>query len=268
MLIEKLLVAITFHYDDARIQYLKNVCLQIPSLAFDYRILIVTNEQDKALHNNILEQLRCLSNVEIITYPTMGHPYFLTWGHFPIFKNYFLMEHSYTHFMYLEDDIKIAPHNINYWIRARYELLDSGFYPSFVRYEINCGDNTLVATDITKQLKLNQLPQISITPEYVFINSPQPYQGMYLMDRVMLGEFFSSPAHSPDFGNWGIRERATQGLTFVKVPKPFLSRNLIGCHLSQKVIDYGALIEHLPGNYAGNPESPFGKIPVKKLIKA
>lgn len=267
MIIEKLVVAITFHYDEARFGYLKNVCLQIPFLAFDYKILIVTNVGQEIFQNKIREQLEGLANYEIIAYPTMGHPYFLTWGHFSIFKQYFLSERSYSHFMYLEDDIKLTSKNVNYWLRGRYELLDTGFYPSFVRYEINSAVKISVATDITKPLKLQKLPKFYITSEYVFLNSPQPYQGMYLMDRIMMGEFLSSAAQSPDFGSWGIREKATQGISFVNVPKLFNSRNLIGYNLTKKAIDSGALIEHLPGNYANNSNSSFGKVPLENLIQ-
>jgi hypothetical protein len=266
MIIEKLLVAITFHYDETRFGYLRSVCHQIPFLAADYRILIVTNAQ-QICHNKIREQLDGIANYEIISYSTMGHPFFLTWGHLPIFKHYFLHEISFTHFMYLEDDIQITPHNVNYWIRGRHELLDSGFYPSFIRYEVNIENNFFVATDVTRRLKLKRLPQIAIAPCYVFVNLPQPYQGMYLMDRIMMSEYFNSPGHSPDFGSWGIREKATQGLTFVAVPKPFFSRNLLGYNLSKKSIDSGALIEHLPGNYASNSKSLFGKMPIENLIE-
>ena len=82
----------------------------------------------------------------------------------------------------------------------------------------------------------------------------------------MMHEFLNSPACSPDFGSWGIRERANQGLTFVNVKKPFFSRNLIGYSFSKGLIDSGALICHLPCNYAKNPASPFGKIPVNKIV--
>jgi hypothetical protein len=266
MLIERLLAAITFHYDEARLGYLKKVCLQIPLLGFDYKVLVVTNAKDESAHQKIRDQLGHFSNFQIVSYPVMGHPFFLTWGHLPMFKCYHESDPSYSHFMYLEDDIQVTARNVNYWLRGRHELNKYRLYPSFVRYEINHINDNWVATDITKPLKLKALPKISITPEYLFINSPQPYQGMYLMDREMMLEYFKSPAYSPDYGGWGIREKATQGLSFVNVPKSFLSRNLIGFNLSQKVIDPDALIQHLPGNYANDPDSTFGKLPIDMLV--
>jgi hypothetical protein len=267
MLIEKLLAAITFHYDHTRLEYLKRVCLRIPSLAFDYKVLVVTNAEDENSLNKIRVALQSLPKYELISHPVIGHPYFLTWAHLPIFKKYFLSDANFSHFMYLEDDIQIAPHNINYFLRGRHELRELGFYPSFIRYEVNCINKRWYATDITKLLQFKKLSKIELTFDYVFLNSPQPYQGMYLMDQEMMSEFFNSPASSPDFGSWHIREKATQALTFVDVPKHFSSRNLLGYNVSKKIIDPGALIEHLPGNYANDPCSPFGKVPIEDLIR-
>lgn len=266
MLIENLLVAVTFHYDEARLTYLEKVCQQIPSLGFTHKVLIITNVLDQNLKNKIRDRLEFLENYEVISHPSMGHPYFLTWGHLPIFRHSLLEDSSYSHFMYLEDDIQITSKNICYWLRGRNELRDLGFYPSFVRYEINNLDQLSYSTDITSRLKFKKLPHTHITPDYAYLNSPQPYQGMYLMDREMMTEYFNSAAYSPDFGGWHIREKATQGLTFLNVPKNYFSRNLIGCSLSQKAIDSGSLIQHLPGNYANDPHSPFGKIPINNLI--
>ena len=267
MIIDKLLAAITFHYDESRLEYLKKVCLQIPSLAFDYKAIVITNTEDKNSLIKIRDALESISNYELILRPVIGHPYFLTWAHFTIFKKYLLSDLNISHFMYLEDDIKITPHNINYWLRGRHELRESGLYPSFIRYEVNHVDRGHYATDITQQLQLKKLAKIQLSSDYVFLNSPQPYQGMYLMDQEMMTEFLNSPASSPDFGIWHIREKATQALTFVDVPKPFTSRNLMGYNLSKKNIDSGALIQHLPGNYANHPDSPFGKILIRDLIQ-
>jgi hypothetical protein len=266
MLIDNLLIAISFHYDEFRLKYLRKICVQIPFLAFNYKLLLFTNASDQISYDKICDHLKDLCKFEIITFNDLAHPFFLTWSHKPIFKNYLLADNSYTHFMYLEDDIQITPDNINYWLRGRCELLEFGLYPSFVRYELNNKDNSRYATDITKKLKLKKYPHKFISSHYAYLNSPQPYQGMYLMDRKMMLEYIDSPAYSPDFGSWNIREKATQGLTFVNVPRPFLSRNLIGINVSKKLIDPGAIIHHLPGNYANNPMSLFGKISIDELI--
>lgn len=267
MLIENLLTAITFHYDKNRLTYLEKVCRQIPSLAFNYKVIVVTNTQDENSLNEILDRLKGLNNLELVVHPQASHPYFLTWAHHPIFKQQLISDSGFSHYMYLEDDIFVTARNINYWLRGRHELQNSSFYPSFVRYEINQKNCKHYATDITKSLQFKKLPQVIISTDYAYISSPQPYQGMYLMDQKMLHEYYNSPAYSPDFGSWNIREKATQGLTFLNVPNKFFSRNLIGCSLPQKSIDPDAFIEHLPANYANDKNSPFGKILIDKLIK-
>jgi hypothetical protein len=266
MVIEKILVAITFHYDEIRLKYLNDVCSQIPSLGLEYKLLVITNAQEKNEVELIKNQIKFLSSYEIVNHSSMGHPYFLPWGHLPIFKQYFSSDASISHFMYLEDDIKITSKNITYWLRGRNELYQFGFYPSFVRFEKNHINGIPYATDITKQLRLKKLPSIRISSDYYYLSSPQPYQGMYLMDREMLGEYFQSPASSPDFGGWGIREKATQGLTFIGVPTGFHSRNLIGYRVLKNMIDQDALVHHLPDNYANNAQSEFGKVQIDKLV--
>jgi len=266
MLIEKLLVSITFHYNSARLKYLRTICQQLPALAFEIKVLIITNTKEANLLKSISDSINFLPNYELIDYPVMGHPYFLTWGYHPFFKNYFLTDLSFSHFMYLEDDILIKPKNIDYWLRGRKELKETSFYPSFVRYENNHADGAMYATDITASLSYKKMPFVKISCEYGFINSPQPYQGMFLMDRAMMNEYLNSQACSPDFGSWGIREKATQGLTYAGVPKSFFSRNLIGLNFIKRKIDCGALIHHLPNNYTNDPLSQFGKVSIQGLI--
>lgn len=267
MLIENLLVAITFHFDVNRLNYLEKVCKQIPLLAFEYKIIVITNTEDENSLSIMKRQLKDLPDLELAVRPQMSHPYFLTWAHHPIFKEYLKLDSSFSHFMYLEDDIFITPRNINYWLRGRHELQDSSFYPSFVRYETNQKNCLNYATDITKSFRIKKLPHVMISNDYVYFNSPQPYQGMYLMDQKMLYEYYKSQAYSPDFGYWNIREKATQGLTFLNVPDRFFSRNLIGYNLSKKTVDPDAFIEHLPANYANDENSPFGKILIDQIIK-
>ena len=266
MIIENLLAAITFHYDENRLTYLEKVCRQIPSLAFNYKIIVFTNIQDENSLNKIQNRLNDLPNLELVVRPQMSHPYFLSWAHHTTFKEHLKLNSSFSHFMYLEDDIWITPRNINYWLRGRHELQNSSFYPSFVRYETNQKNYANYATDITTSLQFKKLPYIMISTKYAYFNSPQCYQGMYLMDQEMLHEYYNSPAYSPDFGNWNIREKAAQSLTFFNVPNKFFSRNLIGCSLFQKSVDPDAFIEHLPANYANDKNSPFGKILINKLI--
>jgi hypothetical protein len=70
----------------------------------------------------------------------------------------------------------------------------------------------------------------------------------------------NSKSSHPDNGDWGIREKATRGLSLHAVPRKFFSRNLVGINPKSKSIDPRALIKHLPNNYLEQANSPHAKI--------
>jgi hypothetical protein len=94
-----------------------------------------------------------------------------------------------------------------------------------------------------------------------------PYQGMYLLDRDLAKQcLFDNYQLDRRIKKWGTRERSASGLTFVKIPKKFSSRNLVGFYLDRFHVDANALIHHLPNNYTNNPSSVYGKLKIDKII--
>jgi hypothetical protein len=111
MRIKKLAIAVTFHFVENRIQYLEKIASQFSLLADSVLIHIFTNIEDgnqKSLIANVVNKSCKLDN-NIHTPTYLGHPYLLTWSHFYIFRQLFDKDDSITHFMYLEDDILVAP---------------------------------------------------------------------------------------------------------------------------------------------------------------
>jgi len=266
MKIEKLVIAVTFYYVEARLKYLSEISRHFSSLAKQVQVCITTNTKDKAHHQNIMASLDQQLQAEIFVPELLGHPYLLTWCHLDIFREKFNQHQGITHFMYLEDDIRIHSGNIAYWLKAREMLRLYGLIPSFLRFELKSGETTPYSSDVTKTIPFRQLPKIRVSDHYYFVNLRKPYQGMYLMDRELMHEHLSGPSCSPDFGIWNIREKAAQGLTFANIPAGYFSRNLVGYDSSTRQIDPDALIHHTPNNYANNPDSGFGKLPVSELI--
>jgi hypothetical protein len=86
---------------------------------------------------------------------------------------------------------------------------------------------------------------------------------MYFLDRELMEEFVLSPAMSPDFGGWYIREKAAQGLTLVNVPKGYTSRNIVLIDAQTKTVAQESWIHHLPNSYVNNPATLHGKLPVE-----
>jgi len=266
--VEKLAIAVTFHYAENRFEYLSQIASKFRLLAKEVDVAVFTNVADEERQRNIRSAMPKDSfNLRLFSPTLMGHPYLLAWSHFDVFRRLFQEDQSVTHFMYLEDDILVSPGNVEYWLRGREFLKPFGLIPSFLRYELKQNDDNPYSTDITKKAKFWKLPRVRVTDTYFYVNLRQPYQGMYLLDRELMNEHLSGPSSSPDFGPWGIRERAAQGLTYANVPKDCRSRNFVGFDIERRSVDSKCLIHHAPNNYADNLDTEFGKILVSEIIR-
>lgn len=273
---QKLSVCITFHYAVERLQYLAIVCDKLVDIAPKVHLTIVTNT-DKS---DEIQAIKSVINVQKFEFNVLipvglGHPYLLAWSHLPVFKKQFEDE-SFTHFLYLEDDIGITLENINYWLNARKLLKPFGFYPSFFRKELNANDDNWYSTDVMTKMSFYDCPSVDIDENNSFIGIVYAYQGMYLLDRELLKEHLEGPSSNPDFehNNIGlirmhptqIREKAALCLTYVNIPDGFRSRNLLPFDKNIKQIRTCCMIHHLPNNYTNNPATPIGKIKVADIF--
>ena len=266
LMIPRLLVCITFHYSETRIPILKKTCSRLGELAEEVNVVILTNEESNI--PSLLRELETTSyQLKILAPKLLGHPYLLTWCHQQIFRDRIKEDTTTSHFMYIEDDIVITPENIEYWLEGREVLRNIGLIPSFLRYERSSRNSKLFATDLTRKVNPLITPKAYVdSKEYAYMNLPQPYQGMYLLDRELIEEHLNCGSSSPDFGSWPIREKATQGITFLNVPRPFSSRNVIGYSISTQAIDKRSLIHHAANNYVDDPGSQLGKVPIDTLF--
>ncbi len=265
---KKLAICVIFHFNENRLQFIDKISNNFRTLADDVLVYIITNTQiDKELEqiNSAIKDKGF--RVNIFTPTGLGHPYLLPWSHFAIFRTLYDDE-SISHFMYLEDDILISRENIAYWVKGREQLRPYNLIPSFVRVEQKNSDSKWYGTDCTRRKNRGLLPHVTVSEDYRFINLPEPYQGTYLLDRELMHEHLSGLSSNPEFGQWGIRERAAQGLTFANIPKGFTSRNLVGYDNKSRQIDKACLIHHTPNNYANSTEkkNKFASIPVEKVI--
>ena len=265
---KNLAIAVCCHFNESRLGYLDRISNDFSSLADWVTVIIVTNTSNP----NELEKIESVISGKNFNYQffipdTLGHPLLLTWAHFVVFKD-FLQDESFTHFMYLEDDTLITQENMMYWIEGRKLLNPYGLIPSFLRVEKRRGDSQWFCSDCPSPFFIYGLPRIRVRENFGFINLPELYQGMYLMDRELMQEFFNGPSYSPNFGVWGIQEKATQGVTFLNIPKGYSTRNLIPYRINDCQLDERCQIHHLPNNYA---DPPFGgkvvkTIPVNQLL--
>jgi hypothetical protein len=264
--ITNLVVCVTFHFSVDRLIYLDKVTSSLDNLANNVRLFIVTNTDEKS-NLELIREYTKTRKFTISSSLNLEHPFLLTQEHVKIFRNQYEENENVSHFMYLEDDIFITRNNIDYWLYAREDLKQFGLIPSFLRYEISAGDLQLRSTDVPRTQNLKNLPKIKFNSKYWYINFQFPYQGMYLLDRELAKEYlFGNHQIDERIKKWGIRERSAAGLTFIKIPKDFSSRNLVGFYLDKFCVDNNALIHHLPNNYANNPDTVYGKLKIDKVI--
>lgn len=269
---EKLLVGITFfHYsDESRYKILEDISRNLHTFCSNVIIAIITlpiEDSIKLKIKNCFKYFKC----QIFERRLETHPHWLTWEHLSVFKQFFEEDDHISHFLYLEDDHIITKNNMEYWIESRKELKSTGLVPSFLRYEKKYNDDNLYITDITSSLKIDELNKVLTSKGYGYFNVPTKqlaYQGVYLLDRELAKEHFYSNSFNPGLHHniWGIREGATQGVTFLNVPNGFVTRNVLKYNINDKVIDRSVLIHHAPNNYANDIKSHHGKLLYSNLL--
>jgi hypothetical protein len=282
-------VYIAFHYNAARLTYLSQVLQTLNTFDSHIKIRILTNTGD----HDELRQIQttvtksCRFETGVVTVSNMMHPYLLPWAHKAMLKQDYgndsdnNSDASFTHFVYLEDDIAITPVNMAYWLENRDILKGTPFYPSLFRVEWNDATHQWYSTDVFEPVSIAAAPTVSVKG-CDFINVKPPYQGLTIYDRDLLAEHMASEAFRIEAyaelaqlqavleghpGYVRTRERATHGQNYVDVPNGFLSRNLLRFYRKFQEVDVRAWIHHLPNNYANDPASNCGKIPMKELLK-
>lgn len=232
------------------------------SLAAKVRVSIVTNNpQNRSIQEFISEATDL--ETEVVSPNILGHPYLLAWIHREVFRKSF-NEEQITHFLYLEDDVYFGKSNLDYFLESEPSLREFGLIPGFLRFETDQSGRKY-AVDVMRTDYVEFLPRVLAHDDYLWVNLRYVYQGMYLMSRVQFSEFLESESFSPDHGHWGTRERATQGLTFEKVPSGCFSRNFVGFIRGQG-LDPRCLVHHLSNKYVSDGSSRFSKILIENVI--
>jgi len=275
----KILICIAFHFRYPRLIYLQQVLSSYVRLAPEVEIFIMTNTVDPIEITQIqaiFPQRSAAQVIQTISFVNLVNPWLLTWGHKQIMRERF-EGHDFTHFIYTEDDIEITPTSMQYWVREREMLRPHGFYPSLLRVEWSEVLNTWVSTDVMAPVSIQASPTLRVEHANAdYINLAAPYQACFIYDRELMAEHMASDTFDVlKYGKieaqnftWGggMAEHANLGITYDKVPPGFISRNLIRMHRKFRTLDPRAFVHHVPNNYAGNPNTPHGKLPLHQLL--
>jgi hypothetical protein len=277
----KLLICIAFHFRQHRLGYLKQVLESYLRLAPQMEIFIMTNTVDPGEIGEIQSVFPERSADQVIhalSFVNLINPWILTWGHKQIMRERF-EGHGFTHFIYAEDDIEITPASMSYWLQERENLRPHGFYPSLLRVEWSESAGTWVSTDVLASTSIQKLPTLRVDAcDGDYVNLGNPYQACFIYDRDLMAEHMASDTFDVmKYGKievqnfaWGggMAEHANLGITYDKVPAGFISRNLIRYYKKFGVLDPRCYVHHIPNNYASNPDTPHGKVPLHQLLSA
>ena len=270
-----LLVAITFHHVPRRVIYLLDVVRALADFAVrrvDIRVMI--NDVPDSVFASMREVLAGTVSghvtVTLMRCRDLAHPFELTWAHKRLIPQEFLPAGSpYTHFVYLEDDMRFSYRNFRYFLEHRRPLGEVGLIPSFVRVEYGEAAQEIRCTDIHQTLPLERLKKIDVGP-YFFVSPPIPYCALYVLDRDLALEHVASasfdPVASGKVMKYDIRMRAAVGQCWEKVPRGYRSRYAIGIDPTRATAAPECWVPHLPNNYITRMATPSAKLPMRNII--
>jgi hypothetical protein len=271
----RILCAITFHFNLDRVVFLAETLRSLseyPITAMD--IAVVTNtsrHQELALLRRLCAEILADKSASIRSYTDLTHPFDLTWCHKAIIAAEFVgANHGrYTHFIYLEDDIRLSYDNFCYFVEFREYLRAFGLLPAFVRVEYSAGRGGFVASDAFWPVYVPLQCHIPVA-DVIMLNMPNPYNPCFILDLELAEEYVRSRSFEQDASQavcgWGVRERAAMGLCLEKVPAPFRTRYVVPVSRDTSMPPGFAWIWHLPNTYGSDPYHTLGKVRIDSLF--
>jgi hypothetical protein len=272
----RILTAITFHFNYDRFGFLAEVIRSLSEFPVDtLKVVIFTNafrDEDMASLRRLCNEAMPNMDVSIRSCGDLPHPFDLTWCH----KNMIVEEfaekndNGYTHFIYLEDDMRFSFANFYYFVKFREILLNFRLLPSFLRVEWNSVLGGFVNTDNPGPVNVFDQPHVVLNNELIFVNMPNPYNACFILDVDLAREYIRSHSFDHDdsfkISGWHVRERATQALCFENVPPLFRFRHVVPVFRQTSMAPGFAWVTHLPNNYANNQNVKFGKTRMDSLF--
>ena len=271
----KIAIVICFHFKKKRLETLKLNISNISKYNFQKDVTIITNDITKTDQEKISRIIKDkIKNYSIITIKNLPDDNFLPWHSINVMREK-IKSRSFSHFMFLEDDIIVNSENISYWMHFRKILKKFSLIPNFLRCELY--NRKYYSVDNPNYISKNKMPTISTkTKKFGFINSKYPYSGMYLMDRNLLKVFLKSEASKIDFGFthkvmralYPIKELANIAHAYFLVPNGYHNKLVLPFD-GNKIPSY-CVIEHKDLKYSKHQSlniTGHGTIDIKYLLK-
>jgi hypothetical protein len=236
---KKLLICISFHYVESRIENLKKIVDCFLNYKLKTTIVIDCNQDFKFFEE--------YDNIIVKTHNNLSHPFHLTSMH----RLTMVDEIDYfDYFMYVEDDMLVPYENFLEYINNFDELYKINCVPSFVRIEEFSGTEYIV--DFT--YRCAGTSKININDK-TFVNLDQPYHAFWILPskelKYSINENFvivdTNRELSASYVMWGLN----------KTPYVLMDGNKI----NKLSCSY-----HLTNNYTKMEDTPFGKIELDSVI--
>ena len=272
---KKIATVICFYFKEKRLSTLNKNILKISKYNFKKNITIITNDISRKEEDKIKKIIKSkIKEYSIIKVKNLPDDNFLPWHSINIMKEK-IKNKSYSHFMFLEDDIIVSSENISYWLYFRKKLKKYNLIPNFLRCEKFNGK--YYSVDNPKVILKDKVPTIfSQSKNSGFINSKYPYSGMYLMDRDLLKNFLNSKASKIDFSFtnkvmkslYPIKELANISYAYHAVPPGYHNR-LVLPFFKNKILQ-SCIILHSELKYVRHKnlnKTGYGTIEINSLIK-
>src|SRR5580704_10326970 len=271
----RILGAVTFHFNAARLGYLAEVLRSLAEFTVaDMDVIIVTNtfdQEELALLRRLTAEILTGKSASIRSFGDLPNPWDMTWCHKPIIANEFVEGNHgrYTHFIYLEGDIRLSFVNFCYFVDFREILRAFGLLPAFVRVEYSATLVGFTTSDVFWPVYVPVQSHLRLG-DTVLVNMPNPYNPFFILDVELAAEYVRSRSIDREGSRalcaWGVRERAAMGLCLENVPPPFQTRYMVPVSRRTAMTPAFARVRHLPDNYANDPRSPLGKVRVEELF--
>jgi hypothetical protein len=272
----RILAAVTFHFDATRLGFLAEVLRSLAEYPVaNLDVVIVTNtsgQGDLSLLHRLCREIFPGKCASIRSFGELRNPWDLTWCHKTIIVSEFIhgIDLHYTHFLYLESDIRLSFENFCYFIEFREVLRNFGLLPAFARVEYSTALAGFTTSDLFWPVYVPVQTHVCLD-NTVFVNVPNPYNAFYILDRELAAEYVSSRSFdvkkSYEVCHWGLAERAAMGLCLENVPATFQSRYVVPVSMRDDTVPPFARVGHIPNNYANDPKSPLGKVRIDSLFR-
>lgn len=270
--------------EKSRLRFLNNQILMLSQMNLSsLKIFIHTNSESviglisenwteldiSIIVHNHYNKINVLNNSS--SFQSESSPWHLTWEHKKSFLASFEKAGTSSIFLAIEDDHLFTETNLEYFLDNKDRLAPLRLIPSFLQIEFSEVNQHYVSVGLLSKEKipLTTLPQVLIEDD-LFVQLPNPYSGLIILDYPQAKEYVSSIAFS-EFESrqltwWGIGERAMMGLQFIDPPKHFSSRNVLPVNKSQEGIKTSAWIIHQPNLYVQKQSFARGLTPAKMFL--